>query len=108
MAARRRRVLLVRYAIVATLESGKRATYSKRGRVDWCKDRADAEKVLATVAAAQAAVPCRRGYALPDYSIFGDERILGPNIDANVNVEMITENRWRAKYDHTVPFHLTR
>lgn len=91
----------MRYAVVVTLESGKRATFSKRGRVEW----ADREKSLPFLEMRPDLG--RIGYALPDYSMFGPETIL-PEIDAVIGREIISENRWRRKYDHTIPGDIRR
>ncbi len=89
----------MRYAIVAELGSGLRATFSKRGHVQW----SDSEKATAFMKALEKPAPEPSGYRIPDYGLFGSRSVLN-HIDPVVSLRMVPESEWSAAEHHTVPF----
>jgi hypothetical protein len=89
----------LRYAIVAELGSGLRATFGKRGHVDW----ADEQKSKAFMNMRQEPTDDPAGYRIPDYGMYGPRSLL-KHIDPVVALRMVPESEWSASQHHTVPY----
>ncbi len=89
----------MRYVVVADLGSGLRATFGKRGRVDW-RDEETAKWFMSQMDKG-AGGPV--GYRVPDYGLFGSKSVVG-HIDPVVALRIVEESEWSAAEHHTVPF----
>ena len=94
----------MRWAIVVTLKSGKKATYSKRGRVDWSNTLENAMGFL-DVADKLRENPI--GYLKPNYGIYGPASILRNNLDVVVGIRAVPEGEYNVREHHTIPTKIT-
>ncbi len=96
-----------RYAIVVTLESGKRITWSTRGRIAWCSNLADAQRWLDD--------SHRSAYVITPgcdhYELYGDPEFFkerGLSYDEVVSHEAVPEDLWTPGVHHPEGWPLER
>ena len=98
---------MTRWAIVVTLASGLKATYSKRGRVDWEQDLFGAVRIIKMVRAALDTNTRGGGYLKPDYELYGVPARLvfkkDARVDMVIDVQAVPEGEWSADKHHTIP-----
>jgi len=97
-----------KWAIVQTLESGKRATISRRGRVDW-GDLASSLEHINMVKTRMIYTGQACGYKLPHYQMYCTPGIFPQEqLDKVVSLDIIGEKEWNPRIHHTVPFEIER
>ena len=98
----------MKWAIVQTLESGKTATASKRGYVDW-GDLASSLEHINMVKTMMASRGEASGYLLPDYGLYCTPGVvLQEQLDKVVSLDIVSENQWNPAIHHTVPFKIEK
>ena len=95
---------LDKWAIVQTLESGRTATASKRGHIDW-SDLASALEHINMVRGLMISSGESCGYLLPHYGLYCTPGVVPQEqLDKVVSLDVVSESQWNSAIHHTVPF----